>query len=249
MTVDDDNDISGLRLIGAAVADARETMGRAAVPGITTAALDEIGERVLRRHGARSAPQLAYGFPGVTCISVNDELAHGVPSPSKRLSAGDIVNIDVSAELNGYWADTGASFAVDQISEDDQILLQATRTALTEAMEGTRAGALRRDVGRVVERRAEAEGFFVIEELAGHGVGRHIHEEPEVPNVYVATDRYRFREGQVLTIEPFFTVNPTFVVEDEDGWTLSTADGCRGAQFEHTIILTRGRPIVVTDWA
>src|SRR5262245_24658697 len=134
MTIADESDVVGLLEVGAVVAEARDTMGAHVAPGVTTAELDAIGRRVLEKHGARSAPQLAYGFPGTTCISVNDELAHGIPSPLRVLQAGDVVNIDVSAELAGYWADTGASFPVGEVSPRALQLLAATRAALHDAM-------------------------------------------------------------------------------------------------------------------
>jgi methionyl aminopeptidase len=246
MSVDGQHDIDALRRIGAVVAAARDAMGAHVAPGVTTAELDAIGREVLRAHGARSAPQLAYGFPGTTCISVNDELAHGIPSPDRVLCDGDLVNIDVSAELDGYWADTGASFAVGSVSRKASALLWATRTALHEAMAEARAGEPLRNIGRAVEQRAKRSGFRVIRNLCGHGVGRHIHEEPSVPNTFDRRTRGVLHEGQVITIEPFLTTSATTVVEDDDGWTLRTPDGSVGAQFEHTLIITRQDPIVVT---
>jgi methionyl aminopeptidase len=246
MSVTDEHDIEGLKCIGAAVAAARDAMGTHVVPGVTTAELDAIGKEHLDRYGARSAPQLAYGFPAVTCISVNDELAHGIPSPERVLRAGDLVNIDVSAELDGYWADTGASFPVGTVSAQASALLRATRLALEDGMSQARAGAPLRNIGRAVERRANSCGFRVVRNLCGHGVGRHIHEDPQVPNTFHPQDRTILREGLVITIEPFLTTGATIAVEDADGWTLRSPDGSRGAQFEHTLIITRGRPIVVT---
>jgi methionyl aminopeptidase len=245
MSIDDEKDVRGLRRAGAAVADARDTMGGAVRPGVTTAELDAIGREVLARHGARSAPQLAYAFPGTTCISVNDAVAHGIPS-SRVLRAGDVVNIDVSAELDGYWADTGASFAVGEIAPRLRALLSATARALEDAIAEARAGAPMNALGRAVERRAKRHGFRVIRNLCGHGVGRNIHEKPDVPNTYDRHLRSVLREGLVLAIEPFLTTRATEVVEDDDGWTLRTPDGSIGAQFEHTVILTNGAPIVVT---
>jgi len=246
MSIEDENDVHALRRVGAIVAAARDTMGARVVPGITTGELDAIGAAVLAAHGARSAPKLAYGFPGHTCISVNDELAHGIPSADRVLEEGDLVNIDVSAELDGYWADTGASFAVGRVSAKASALLAATRRALAEAMNEARAGARLHNIGRAVERRARKAGFRVVRDLCGHGVGRHIHEEPQVSNVFDARDPAVLTEGLVITIEPFLTTGATRFVEDDDGWTLRTPDGTLGAQFEHTFIVTRGAPIVLT---
>jgi methionyl aminopeptidase len=246
MSVDGDHDVDGLRRIGAIVSQARDEMGRRAVPGVTTGDLDAIGRDILRTHGARSAPQLAYGFPGATCISVNDELAHGIPSERRVLAEGDLVNIDVSAELDGYFADTGASFAVGRIAPRARALLTATRRALSDAMAEVRAGSKNNRVGRAVERRARRAGFSVVRSLCGHGVGRNIHEPPNVPNTYDARSAEVLWEGLVMTIEPFLTTGATTVREDDDGWTLRTPDGSIGAQYEHTMIVTRGAPLVVT---
>jgi len=245
MSIDGVDDIEGLKRAGAAVAAARDTMAAHVAAGVSTRELDAIGRDVLQRHGARSAPQLAYDFPGTTCISINNELAHGIPS-ARTLRDGDLVNIDVSAELDGYWADSGASFPVGEVKPRLRNLLFTTRAALNDAMGEVRAGAPIRNIGRAVERRAKRAGFHVVRDLCGHGVGRHIHEPPNVPNT---SDRHSggvLHEGLVITIEPFLTTGATSIFEAEDGWTLCTPDGSIGAQFEHTLIVTRGEPIVVT---
>ena len=246
MSINDERDVEALKRVGAIVAAARDAMGARVAPGVSTAELDAIGKAILDRHGARSAPRLAYGFPGVTCISVNDQIAHGIPSEKCVLGAGDLVNIDVSAELDGYWADTGASFPVGMVSAEASALLQATRLALQDGMSQARAGAPLRNIGRAVERRANQCGFKVIRNLCGHGVGRNIHEEPSVPNTFDRQNRTVLRAGLVITIEPFLTLGATMAVQDPDGWTLRSSDGSLGAQFEHTMIVTGRGPIVVT---
>jgi methionyl aminopeptidase len=246
MSIEGPDDLEGLRRIGAIVAEARDTMLGEVRDGVTTAELDEVGRDVLAKHGARSAPQLAYDFPGCTCISVNDELAHGIPSKTKVLRAGDLVNIDVSAELDGYWADTGASAPVGEVTARLRQLLWTTREAQAEAMSQARAGQLLNTIGATIERRAKKNNFKVIRTLGGHGVGRHIHEPPHVSNVYERRDKTVLWEGLVLTIEPFLTTRATDVFEADDGWTLRTPDGSIGAQFEHTFVVTKGAPIVLT---
>lgn len=221
-------------------------MMQAVTAGMTTADLDAIGAETLRRHGARSAPQQAYGFPGATCISVNDELAHGVPSSTRRLREGDVVNLDVSAELDGYWADTGASIGVGAVSPLARTLLSATRAALQDALATARAGVPIREIGRAVERRARRHRLTVINNLTGHGVGRFIHEPPDVPNTFNPRDRRILHEGLVIAIEPILSTGADHVVEAEDGWTLRTPDRSIGAQFEHTIVITRGEPVLLT---
>jgi len=245
MSVEGQDDVEALLRVGAAVAEARDSMGREVRAGVSTKELDALGREILNKHGARSAPQLAYDFPGTTCISVNDELAHGIPS-DRRLREGDLVNIDVSAELDGYWADSGASFAVGTVSKQRQALLWAARRALQDGMDEARAGRPLRNIGRAVERRARRCGFKVVRGLCGHGVGRHIHEEPHVLNTFSPSNRELLPEGLVITIEPFLTTRANRFIEQDDGWTLSTPDGSVGAQFEHTMIITRSAPIVVT---
>lgn len=227
------------------MAEARDAMAAHVAAGVSTRELDAIGREVLRRHGARSAPQLAYDFPGTTCISVNDQLAHGIPGP-RRLRDGDLVNIDVSAELDGYWADSGASYPVGSVTPRLRQLLFTTRAALNDAMREVRAGAPIRNIGRAVERRAKRGGFRVVRDLCGHGVGRNIHEPPNVPNTFDRRNDDVLHEGLVITIEPFLTTGATTINEADDGWTLCTPDGSVGAQFEHTLIVTRGEPIVLT---
>jgi methionyl aminopeptidase len=248
MTIADQSDIDALLRVGAAVAEARDAMGARVAPGITTAELDAIGRGILEKHGARSAPRLAYGFPGTTCISVNDELAHGIPS-ARVLCEGDLVNIDVSAELDGYWADSGASFPVGEVSRRSAALLWATRQALEDAIAEARADRPIRDIARAVERRARRSGFHVVRDLCGHGVGRHIHEEPNIPNVAVGSGRGKLWDGLVMTIEPFLTTGATSTEEGSDGWTLRTPDGSVGAQFEHTMIVRHGEPLIITRGA
>jgi methionyl aminopeptidase len=246
MSIEGPDDLEMLRKIGAIVARARDAMLEEVRAGVTTAELDEVGRDVLVASGARSAPQLAYNFPGWTCISVNDELAHGIPSKTKVLREGDLVNVDVSAELDGYWADTGASAPVGTVAPKLRQLLWTTREAQAEAMLAARAGAPLNQIGAVIERRAKRHGFRVVRTLGGHGVGRHIHEPPHVSNVFEKRDKTVLWEGLVLTIEPFLTTKATHVIEDDDGWTLRTPDGSVGAQFEHTFVVTKDRPIVLT---
>jgi methionyl aminopeptidase len=246
MSIEGPEDLAGLQRVGSAVAKARDAMLKEVRPGVSTAELDEVARDVLRSAGARSAPKRANNFPGWTCISVNDEVAHGVPSRHKFLAEGDLVNVDVSAELDGYWADTGASAAVGSVAPRLTRLLSATHSAQRQAMACARAGSLLSEIGRAVERHARSTGFHVIRNLCGHGVGRFIHEEPQVANVFDRRDRTMLTEGLVIAIEPFLTTGAKHVVQCADGWTLRTPDGSLGAQFEHTVVVTRGEPIVLT---
>jgi len=242
-------ELEGLRAVGRICAEVRDRLGALAAPGTSTAELDGEGARLLAELGARSAPQLAYRFPGATCISVNDELAHGVPSRERVLREGDLVNIDVSAERDGWWADTGASFPVGTVDATRSALLDATRRALDASLEVVRPGAAIREVAAAVRRVVEPTPFFVVRNLCGHGVGRFIHAEPAVPNVFLDRPTGVFEEGMVVTLEPFLTTGARVAVQDPNGWTLRTPDGSIGAQFEHTIVVESDGALVLTESA
>ncbi|HJO05595.1 MAG TPA: type I methionyl aminopeptidase [Acidobacteriota bacterium] len=232
-------DLDGMRAIGHAVASTIESMRCELRAGITTRELDMVGRHELARQGARSAPELVYQFPAATCISVNDEAAHGIPG-DRQVCDGDLVNIDVSAELDGYYADAGASFPVGAATAAAQQLCDAAQEALHEALRAVRSGKLVNGVGRAVERVARERGFRVIRNLCGHGVGRSLHEDPRtLLNYYEPRDRRRFNEGMVLTVEPFLSASADRALEGDDGWTLRTADGSLAAQYEHTVVVTR----------
>ncbi len=245
MTIDSQEELDALIRAGRVVSEARQAMVEAVFPGTTTGELDAVGRGVFRRHGARSAPRMTYRFPGSTCISINDEAAHGIPSLKRQLRDGDLVNLDVSAELDGYFSDTGISVAVGDTSPIAVRLLEAARLAQSDAMDAAQPGARLRDLGRAVEKRARRHGFRVIKNLNGHGIGRGLHEEPSVPSVDDG-QRMILHEGLVLAIEPFLSVSSDHVIDDDDGWTLRTSDGSLVAQFEHSMVVTREGPLVLT---
>ncbi len=239
-------DVKKLRRIGEIVAATIEEMQSQMEAGMTTAELDDIGRAVLEENGAQSAPILEYDFPGATCISVNERAAHGIPG-DLVIEEGDLVNIDVSAECDGFFADSGASFGVGDIGEEKQALLDATKEALEKAMSMARHGRPVKMVGRVVQGLADQKGYTVIRNLGGHGIGKKLHQPPKfIPHFYDRTEKRRFREGQVLTLEPFLAMGAKKVMELDDGWTLMTENKGLVAQFEHTMIITRGEPIVLT---
>lgn len=246
MSIENEQDLIALMRIGRIVGLTLQHMGAAIRPGMTTAELDDIGARFMAQHGARSAPILAYKFPGHTCISLNDEAAHGIPG-ARIIKPGDLVNIDVSAEKDGYFADTGGSFAVEPVSAEKQRLLTTARKALDAALSAVRAGQPLNVIGKAVEKVARPAGYSILRELGGHGVGRSLHEPPHaVPHFFNPRARQRLTEGMVLTIEPFLTTGATHIKTDADGWTLRTVDGSLSAQYEHTIVVTPGKPILVT---
>ena len=246
MTIETDDDFVKLQHVGGIVARCLHHMADALEPGMTTRELDDVGARFLELHGARSAPRLTYGFPGTTCISVNEDVAHGIPG-ERRIARGDLVNIDVSAEVGGIFADTGGSFAVGEPSPRQRGVCDATKEALAAAMKEARAGAGLIEIGRAVERVARRRNLRIIKELCSHGVGRALHEEPDSIRSYVdPRERRRFTKGLVITLEPFLTTGTGTIREGDDGWTLSTSKGAISAQFEHTMVITDGAPIVVT---
>ncbi len=247
MTIETQDDVEALKRIGRIVSLVLEKMLQAAEPGMTTRDLDRLGERLLETHGARSAPRLVYDFPGATCISINEEAAHGVPG-DRIIRAGDVLNVDVSAELDGYFADNGGTIVVPPTTAQKTRLCHAARMALAEAMKSARAGQPINAIGAAIERTARTYGFKVIENLGSHGVGRALHEEPEhIPGYFDPTDKRILREGMVITIEPFLSTKSRVVDETSDGWTLAGARGNLSAQYEHTMIITKGAPIVVTQ--
>lgn len=246
MSIESEEDAFGLSAVGRVVREALAAMKAATRPGVTTGELDAVGAQVFALHGARSAPQLAYGFPGVNCISVNDEAVHGVPS-DRRLRDGDLVKLDVTAELGGYMADAAISVSVGRPSPLVTHLVAAAERALERAIATVSAGARLNEIGRVVEEEVDAAGFRVLRALGGHGIGRTIHEEPHVVNYYDRRDPTLMTEGLVFTIEPIIAVGTSAVVGPAvDGWTLSTGDGSLSAHVEHTLVVERDDARVLT---
>ncbi|MCA3219669.1 MAG: type I methionyl aminopeptidase [Burkholderiales bacterium] len=246
MTIQTQDDVVALKRIGKIVSHVLQEMLDAAEPGMTTRELDTIGAQLLERQGARSAPRLTYNFPGATCISVNEEAAHGIPG-DRVIKAGDVLNVDVSAELGGYFADTGGTRVVPPSNPQKTRLCHAARTALVNAMKNARSGRPLNGIGAAIESTAKTYGFKIIENLGSHGVGRALHEEPEhIAGYFDRSDRRLLREGMVITIEPFLSTKSRLVTEAADGWTLVGAVGNLSAQYEHTMIITKGGPIVVT---
>jgi len=246
MTIETEDDVVALKRIGRIVSYVLQEMLDAAEPGMTTRELDVFGAKLLEQHGARSAPKLTYDFPGTTCISINEEAAHGIPG-DRMICAGDVLNVDVSAELGGYFADTGGTKVVPPTNPQKTRLCHATRTALEQAMKRARAGQPISGIGAAIQRTAKTYGFRIIENLGSHGVGRALHEAPEhIPGYFDPKDKRVLKNGMVITIEPFLSTKSRLVSETSDGWTLVGAQGNLSAQYEHTMIITRGEPIVVT---
>lgn len=217
MTIESQHDIDGVLNAGRVVACVRDAMLGAVEPGMTTAELDQLGGALLDSFGARSAPRVSYNFPGATCISINEEAAHGVPG-HRVIQGGDMVNVDVSAELDGYFADTGGTTVVLPVARVNARLCRATQLALKHALAEARAGAPINRIGKAIQRTAKSHGFKVIRNLAGHGIGRSLHEEPEgIVSYFDHLDMRRLHLGQVIAIEPFLSTKTTHDTEAEDG--------------------------------
>lgn len=246
MSINSEEELIALRKIGRIVANCLQTMGRALEAGMTTRELDDIGRKFLELHGATSAPELCYKFPGATCISVNEEAAHGIPG-DKVLAASDLVNIDVSAELNGFFADTGGSFIIPPETSIKKNLCLATKRALELAMDQARAGRPINEIGKAIEGHAKKHKLTVIENIGSHGVGRALHEEPGfIPGYYDPKDKRILTENLVITIEPFLSTGARNVFDTGDGWTLATNKKYLTAQYEHTMVITKGKPLIMT---
>jgi methionyl aminopeptidase len=246
MTIDSEDDFEKLKIAGRIVARTLAAMGAALEPGVTTQELDDLGRKLLDEAGARSAPEITYSFPGATCISIAPDVAHGIPGP-RRVEAGDLINIDVSAEVDGFFADTGASFQVPPGTPKIERLCRDGRRALWTGIRAVKAGGKLNEIGRAIEAFADKNGYSLIRNLASHGVGRGLHEEPkEIPTWREPGDRRTIAEGLVFTIEPFLSLGADWVEETGDGWTLRPPGGEPTVQYEHTLVATRRGPVVVT---
>lgn len=247
MIIQTDEDLQKLKRIGAICSLVLHEMMDACRPGITTKELDELGGKLLAKYGATSAPMEMYNFPGYTCISINEEIAHGIPG-SRIIKPGDMVNIDVSAELDGYFGDNGASMLIGGGDKTGQRLLKASKEALANAITAASDGKPLNHIGRAIENTATRHGLKLIRNLCGHGVGHTLHDDPEmIDNYYEPNDHRKLQKGLVIAIEPFISEKEQMVVQSKrDGWTLFTPHGTRAAQFEHTIVVTDKRPIILT---
>ena len=234
-----------MRAIGRIVGAVLREMAARVRPGISTAELDQLGGRLLSERDARSAPPIVYNFPGNVCISVNDEVVHGVPG-DRVIEPGDLVKLDLTAEKGGYMADAAVTVPVPPVSDLARRLTECAEQAFRKAMAGARAYHRVCDIGIAVEGEVKRSGFSVVRELCGHGIGRTIHEEPQVPNYADSRSRERLREGLVLTVEPIIAAGRGDSITGPDGWTVKTKDHSLAAHYEHTLVITRDDPILLT---
>jgi len=245
VSINGPEELQGMRAAGRVVRQMIEAMARAVRPGVTTAQLDKVGAEVMQQQGAKSAPALVYQFPGTSCISLNDEAVHGIPN-DRAVREGDLVKLDVTIEKDGFMPDDAVTVPVGAVSEESQRLIACAERAFTKAMLVARAGFRVSEIGRVVEREVRRSGFSVIRDLGGHGIGRTIHEEPRVPNYPDPAASQILTEGLVITVEPIIAAGSGRSLLAKDGWTVRTADGRPSAHYEHTLVITKREPILLT---
>lgn len=248
MSITKESELIGMQKISEVVGTTLKLMREYAKIGMSTKELDDYGSKILKHYGAKSAPFETYGFPGYACISVNEEAAHGIPSERKILKEGDLINIDVSAELNGFWSDNGGSFILGKDIHNHQPLVEASKHILRQAIRTIKGGVKISEIGYLIESEAKKSGFKVIKNLAGHGVGRSLHEEPEnILNYRVKSNQERFKKNTTVAIETFISTHSTVAIEQNDGWTLVGNKGGYVTQHEQTILVTDNFPVILTE--
>lgn len=248
MSITKESELIGMKKVSDVVACTLKEMKKYAKPGISTKQLDDYGAAILKKFGANSAPNKAYKFPGWTCISVNQEFCHGIPSKNKILKEGDLINIDVSAELDGFWSDNGSSFVLGEDKFGHHKLVDASKDILKKAILNIKGGVKISDIGQLIETEAKRYGYKVIKNLTGHGIGRSLHEEPsEIANFKDRFNLTRFKKNSVVAIETFISTHSTYAITLNDGWTMAGNKGGFVVQHEHTIVVTDNKPIILTE--
>lgn len=225
---------------------ALKLIGSAIEPGVTTAELDAMAEKYIRSQGAVPNFKNYQGYPATACISINNEVIHGIPSAKRKIQAGDIVSVDLGAEFDGYHGDNAATFACGDVSEEAKRLMDATRESLYKGIEAAVCGGRLGDIGHAVQSYIEARGFSVVRDFVGHGVGTELHEAPEVPNYGTPGRGIRLMPGMTIAIEPMVNVGRPDIKVLPDGWTVITRDGSLSAHFEHTVAITKDGPQIMT---
>lgn len=243
--VKNEADVKRMREAGRIAGLALKAAGEAVRPGISTKEIDSIVKKTIESHGARPSFLGYRGFPASACVSVNDVVIHGIPG-KRRLSEGDIVSIDIGAFYNGFHGDTAATFPVGSVPEESMRLIEVTRKCFEAALEFAREGYRISDISRAVQRAAESAGYGVVRDYTGHGVGRQLHEDPEVPNFVSETRGVRLVPGMTIAIEPMINMGTGDIFVDRDGWTVHTADGKPSAHHEHTVLITGSAPVLLT---
>ena len=238
--------IEGLKRCGALSKEVLRLAGEMAKPGVSTLEIDQFVENFIRMHGGTPGFKGYGGFPGSICASVNDEVVHGIPSSDRVLSAGDVLSIDTGATVDGWVGDNAWTFAVGHISDEKKALLEVTRDCLALGIERAVPGNHLGDIGHAIQSHAEKHGYGVLREYVGHGIGRQMHEEPNVPNYGRRGHGIRLEVGMCIAIEPMITMGARYVHTLRNGWTVITDDGSDAAHFENTIAITQDGPVITT---
>jgi methionyl aminopeptidase len=239
-------ELERMRAANKFVAEVLAQLEAAVAPGVTTMDLDRLAERLTREGGAVPAFKGYRGYPATLCASINEEVVHGIPSSSRTLRTGDIISLDMGVKLNGFFGDSAVTVAVGQVAETSTDLLRVTRESLEKGIEQVQAGGRLSDIGHAVQTWVEAHGFSVVREFVGHGIGAHLHEEPQIPNYGAPGRGPKLAEGMVLAIEPMVAMGRPETKVLKDGWTAVTRDGSLAAHFEHTVAVTKHGPLVLT---
>lgn len=240
-------EIEVMRRANLIVADVLQELGSLIKPGVSTARLDERAEEMIRSRGATPAFKGYGGFPASICVSINDEVVHGIPSPKRILEDGDIVGIDCGTCLDGYFGDSAVTFAVGDITDDAARLMKETKASLEAAIDKMRVGNRLSDVSNAVQSHVEAKGYSVVRNFVGHGIGKSLHEEPQIPNFGSPGRGIRLKAGMVFAIEPMINIGKHGVKVLEDGWTAVTDDGGLSAHFEHSVAVTENGPYILSQ--
>ena len=240
-------EIEKMRRSGRIVRQVLDSVRDAVAPGVTTMDLERVAERTIKESGAKPAFKGYYDYPCVLCTSINNEIVHGIPSERRTLKAGDIVSIDTGVVLDGFYGDAAITVPVDGLTPELQKLLDVTRDSLYKGIEAARIGNTIGDVGAAVQRLVEANGFSVVREFVGHGIGTKLHEDPQVPNYGMPGSGPRLRDGMVLAIEPMVNVGRSETRLLDDKWTAVTQDGSWSAHFEHCVAVTKDGPVILTE--
>lgn len=239
-------EIDMMKKAGDLLASVHKEIAKMIKPGITTWEIEEFVDAYLKKHGATAEQKGYKGYEYATCASINDEICHGFPR-KEPLNEGDIVTIDMVVNLNGALADSAWSYAVGKVSEETTRLLEITKEALYKGIEQAQIGNRIGDIGHAIQTYVEGEGFSVVRDFIGHGIGASIHEKPDVPHFGLPGKGARIKEGMVFTIEPMVNVGKYNMKMDDNGWTARTIDGAKSAQYEHTIAITKNGPVILTD--
>jgi methionyl aminopeptidase len=239
-------EVEKMRRAGEIVREVLEAVRAMVKPGVTTLELESVAEKLIEERGAKPAFKGYHGFPCVLCTSLNDQVVHGIPSAKTVLREGDILSVDCGAVIDGYYGDSAITIPVGRVVPTTQRLLDVTQKSLQRAIETVRPGAMLGDVGAAVQEMVEAEGFSVVKEFVGHGIGTRMHEDPQIPNFGQRGRGVRLREGMVLAIEPMVNAGGDAVRVLKDGWTAVTEDGSLSAHFEHTVAVTKDGAAILT---